>query len=66
MGKRKKQKDRERKREREKKHNREDRRTEKRDIEVKEMCTALCDYRSVCLKYNKPVLFIDRYLTTTK
>ena len=45
-------------REREKKQNREDRRKEKRNREVKEMCTALCDYHSVCLKYHRPALFI--------
>ena len=56
----------ERKREREKKQNCEDRRKEKRNKEVKEICTALCDYHSVCLKYNKPALFIDNYLTAIK
>jgi len=51
----------ERKREREKKQNREDRRKEKRNREV-----VLCDYHSVCLKYNRPALFIDSYRTAIK
>ncbi|KRG94345.1 hypothetical protein GLYMA_19G077900v4 [Glycine max] len=32
----------------------------------KEMCTAFCYYHSVCLKYNRPSLFIDSYLTAIK
>lgn len=58
--------ERQRKREREKIHNREDRRKEKRNKDVKEMCTALRDYHSVSLKYNRPALSIDSYLTTIK
>jgi len=61
-----KEKETEGKREREKKQNLGDRRKEKRNREVKEMYTALCDYHSVCLKYNRLTLFIESYLIAIK